>query len=50
MHYFEKWTTRIYQNIKMIFFCISVFPKFYAFTLKSNKNVPFRNAFETQQP
>lgn len=32
------------------FVSISVFPKFYAFTLKSNTNVPFRNALRLRSP
>lgn len=43
-----------YKNISKYkdddFFCISVFPKFYASTLKSNKNVPFRNALRLSSP
>ena len=39
-----------YIKKNIVFLCISVFPKFYAFTLKSNKNVPFRNALRLSSP
>lgn len=48
IHYAEKWTIRIYQNVTAAFFCI--YSNFYTLIFKMYKNVTLKNALRFSRP